>query len=165
MQHEVELSQLQAQDALVVRGHVQPDGIAAFVSKAFGEVMETAVGQHLQVSGPPFCRYDTGAGDGWDVEAGFPVRGKPSAAGRTEPARLPGGWVAHTLHTGEYADLGMAYQAVEAWLVENGYEADGPPWESYLDPPEVSPPRTQVWFPCREVRKMSSAGETPASGT
>lgn len=152
MDYDVELADLQAQHALVVRGQVAVDGIAAFVGDAFGEVMQAAAAQHLQVGGPPFCRYDMRGGDGWEVEAGFPVRGRPESQGRVEPAMLPGGWAAHTLHTGDYTALGDAYRAVEEWLVHNGYEPDGPPWESYLDPPDVSPPRTQVWFPCRPVR-------------
>jgi effector-binding domain-containing protein len=42
-----------------------------------------------------------------------------------------------------------AYAAAEEWLAEHDWVATGPPWEAYLDGPEVAQPRTVVHVPCR----------------
>ena len=110
--------------------------------------------QDLHVSGPPIARYRSAGTEAWDVEAGFPVHGVPVAEGRVEAAKLPGGRMAKTLHVGAYADVGQAYAAVQDWLVGHGYAAEGDPWECYLDGPEVPRPRTEIFFPCHQVKPV-----------
>ena len=66
---------------------------------------------------------------------------------RVGPVDLLG--VEQVLHQGPYSEVPAAYRAAEAWLVDNGWEAAGPPWESYLDGPEAAEPRTLVHLPCR----------------
>lgn len=61
---------------------------------------------------------------------------------------LPGGLTARLLYRGNYAGIGAAYDAAEAWLVEHGYVPSGLPWESYLDGPERGQPRTVLQVPC-----------------
>jgi effector-binding domain-containing protein len=154
MRYDVELVDLQEQHAAVVRGRVPLDEIAGFLGQAFGEVARVAESQGLKVSGPPFARYRAGGAEPWDVEAGFPVHGTFTTEGKVEPVTLPGGRTARTLHVGDYAALGAAYEAVQTWLVENGYAAEGDPWESYLDGPDVPQPRTEVFFPCHQMRPV-----------
>jgi effector-binding domain-containing protein len=59
--------------------------------------------------------------------------------------------VARTVHRGAYDELGLTYEALEKWVVENGYRVTGAPWESYLDEPDVAEPRTEVYLPCVEA--------------
>lgn len=151
MSYEVEVVDLPEQSAAVIRAHVPHDGIPAFLGAAFGDVMAAVAAQHAQVAGPPFGRYRPTEDGGWDVEAGFPVATAISGQGRVQPAYLPGGRTARTLHVGDYQALGGAYEAVTKWLIDKGYVAAGDPWECYLDGPEVANPRTQVYFPYREA--------------
>jgi effector-binding domain-containing protein len=150
MEYAVTLEQRPEQPAAVVRGHVTVEELPAFLGGAFGEVAAALGAQHLVPAGPPFGRYRLVDG-GFDVEAGFPSSGPVSAAGRVEPAELPGGPVATTMHVGSYDDVGAAYQAVTDWVEAAGYVVVGDPWECYLDGPEVPEPRTTVCFPCREA--------------
>jgi effector-binding domain-containing protein len=154
MSYDIDLVDLQEQHAAAVRGHVASDGIAAFLGEAFGEVARVTGQQGLRIAGAPFGRYRPTGDGAMDVEAGFPVHGSVTAAGRVEPVTLPGGRMARTLHVGDYAAVGAAYEAVQAWLVENGYVGAGEPWESYLDGPDVPKPRTEVVFPCHERRPV-----------
>ena len=149
--YDVELADLQQQPAAVVRGHVSHQGIAEFLGPAFSDVMVALAHQHLHPAGAPFARYRATPDQGWDVEAGFPAPVPVTPEERVEPAELPGGRVARTLHVGDYAAMGAAYEAVEDWVMRNGYVVDGEPWESYLDGPDVEQPRTEVYFPCRPV--------------
>ena len=161
------MADLQEQHAAVVCGQVTMDRIADFLGGAFSEVMQVVAAQDLHPTGPPFARYrflDVDGGPGGtpvglrelDVEAGFPVSGSVTGAGRVEASTLPGGHVATTLHVGSYTDLGAAYDAAHQFLTDEGYEVAGAPWESYLDEPEVAEPRTEVFMPCRPLRRQGS---------
>jgi effector-binding domain-containing protein len=154
MSYDIDLVDLQEQHTATVRGHVPMDGIAAFLGEAFGEVARVTDGQGLRVSGAPFGRYRPTGDGAMDVEAGFPVRGAVTPEARVEPATLPGGLMARTLHVGDYANVGAAYEAVQTWLIENGYVGGGEPWESYLDGPDVPKPRTELFFPCHQMRPV-----------
>ena len=64
-----------------------------------------------------------------------------------ESQGLPGGPALRILHVGAYDGIGPAYEAGENWLVAHHKTANGAPWESYLDDPEVEDPRTMVCMP------------------
>ncbi len=149
----VELVDLQEQQCAVVRGHVTPDRIGAFMGEAFPEVMRVLAKQEVPVAGAPFGRYHHTADGGWDVEAGFPVHGTVTTEGDVQPSTLPAGSAARTLHVGDYGALGAAYDATQRWIIDNGHLLDGDPWECYLDGPEVASPRTEIFMPCHESRR------------
>ena len=158
MSYEVSFVDLQEQPAAVVHGEVPHDGIASFLGPAFGEVTGAAADQHLPVVGPPIGRYRPLPDGSWDVEAGFPVGGPLAPEGRVLPTTLPGGRAARTVHTGAYAGVGAAYGAILDWFTEVGYVADGVPWETYLDAPDVPEPRTEVFVPCHHARPHETSG-------
>lgn len=146
--YEVELVEVEAQPTAVVRGDVRPEEIRAFLGGAFGEVMQVLGAQGMYPAGPPFGCY-VPVTDGFTVEAGFPTSAPVTSAGRVVASELPGGLAARVLHRGDYAGVGVAYEAAQAWLATEGYVASGPPWETYLDGPDVAEPRTFVYLPCR----------------
>lgn len=143
----IQVSERDEEFAAVVRGHATEGELPSFLGGAFGAVLEELGRQGIAVAGPPFARYRP-VDDGFDVEAGFPAAGPVAAAGRVVPSALPGGPVATTVHQGGYAGLGQTYSEMEQWLPSHGYAVSGPPWESYLDGPDVAEPRTQLSFPC-----------------
>ncbi len=145
---DVELVELQAQPAAVVRGHVTVTEIPAFIGGAFADVLAVLSGQRLVPTGPPFGRYVPVDG-AFDVDAGFPASGVVDPVGRVVPCDLPGGPAARVLYKGGYAGVAEAYTAATDWVGTHGYVATEPPWESYLDGPEVAEPRTVVHLPCR----------------
>lgn len=163
MTYEIELVELPAQPAAVVRGHVTVEHIPAFLQDAFGEVAAALASQGLAPAGPPFGRYDPG-GDGFEVEAGFPATGAVAPAGRVVAAELPGGPVVRAHYQGDYAGIAAAYEAAGEWASAHGFAAAGSPWESYLDGPGAAEPRTDVYLPCRSERP-SPASPSPASAT
>lgn len=146
--YDVELVELQAQQAAVVCGHVTVGEIPGFLGEAFGEVIGTLSAQGLAPAGPPFGRF-VPVGDGFDVEAGFPATGRVTQSGRVEPSELPGGQAARVMHRGGYEEIAGAYQALAEWVRQHGFVATAAPWETYLDGPEVAQPRTLVCLPCR----------------
>jgi effector-binding domain-containing protein len=151
MSYTVTFADLQRQHTAVVRGRATASELPAMLGAAFAETAAVAGAQGRALTGPPFGRFRPDGAGGFDVEAGFPVSGPVTAAGRVEPATLPGGRVARTLHVGDYASVASAYEAADEHLVSEGFEATDTPWESYLDEPDVAAPRTEVFVPCRPV--------------
>ncbi len=148
MDHHVEHVELDEQPTAVVHALVPKEGIAEFLGGAFGEVMGVIGAQGLRPDGMPFGCY-VPTPDGFQVEAGFPTSARVEPAGRVVPSVLPKGHAVVVQHKGPYSGVGAAYEAAEAWLADNGWEGTGPPWEAYLDGPEVAEPRTNVYHPCR----------------
>lgn len=150
MTYTVSFADLQAQDVAVVHGHVDVGHLPEFLGGAYEEVAGTVAAQGLSIAGAPFGRYRPDE-TGFEVAAGFPVSAAVRPEGRVVPDRLPEGRVAHTLHVGSYDAVAAAYEAAEKYVVDNGFEPAGPPWELYLDEPDVAEPRTEVFLPCREA--------------
>jgi effector-binding domain-containing protein len=148
MDYHVEQVELAEQPTAVVRAVVPEAGVPEFLGGAFGEVMGVMGAQGLHVVGMPFGCYVPTA-DGIEVEAGFPTSAPVSPVGRVVGSTLPAGPAIRLLHQGPYSAVPLAYETAEKWLSDNDREASGPPWEAYLDGPEVAEPRTLVFVPCR----------------
>ena len=109
---------------------------------------------------------DAGLTRPWNDAAGDFLRAVAGPASavlgiRADGALVGSAMVGHDGHRGWVYYLAVAASArgrglgrdlmaaAEAWLVANGWEATAPPWEAYLDGPEVASPRTNVYLPCR----------------
>ena len=148
MEYHVDRIDLEAQPTAVVRGIVAEDAIAEFLGGVYGEVIGAISAQGLMPAGPPFGCYVATA-EGFEIEAGFPASAPVVPAGRVVASELPGGPAVLVLHRGPYAEVSAAYAAAEDWLADNAWESAGPPWEAYLDGPEVAEPRTLLHVPIR----------------
>ncbi len=152
MSYDVQLTEVPSQPTAVVRGHVDDASrIGEFLGRAYGQVHTTLAPTGVQASGPPFGRYRPTDDGGFDIEAGVPTSEVITSTGAVLAAELPGGPCATTTHTGAYDGVGQAYQAVLDWLAQNGRVPADTPWESYLDDPEVTQPRTAVYIPCQRA--------------
>lgn len=153
---EVELTQ---QPTLVVREKVAAGDIGQWMGAVYAEISNYMNEHVIQMAGPPFARYLLMEGV-FEIEAGFPILGPALVEGRLELSELPGGPVVMTTHMGPYEALPAAFQALEAWIAENGYEPTGPHWEVYFtDPveePDQSKWKTQVFMPYGKKADPSS---------
>jgi effector-binding domain-containing protein len=145
---QMEMTELSAQPAAVVRGHVSPAEMPTFLGGAFEEVMRVVAEQGVEAVGPPFGRY-VPVRDGFDAEVGFPTTSAVQPSGRVSATELPGGEAAVAMHVGSYDSIGETYEALAGWLAARGCTPADAPWESYLDGPDVPEPRTLVHMPCR----------------
>lgn len=84
-----------------------------------------------------------------DIEVFIGVREKEKADVVMEPCEC-----AMTVHHGGYSTLSEAYGAVVSWIIENGYEIAGAPFDLYIKTQFDSlPPQeweTEVYFPIRK---------------
>ena len=83
-----------------------------------------------------------------DVEVFIGIEERERADMVMEPCEC-----AMTVHRGGYATLSEAYGAVVSWIIENGYEIAGAPFELYIktqfDTLSVEDWETEVYFPIR----------------
>ena len=117
------------------------------LNRAYGEIENWAADKRVRISAP-FARYRFFSTSACRVEAGYIFEG--NAAG-DEQIRVQdeGGYTALTAeHTGPYATISKAYEALEEFMRIHGYASAGAPVEYYLTPPET-PPQAQraeiVW--------------------
>lgn len=143
--YDVTFVELSEQHTAVRRGLVDHLGIADFLGGAFGAVAAYLEATGVAPAGPPFARYAVAPDGGWVIEAGFPVLDAVEGDGDVLPGLLPGGTVAQTVHTGDYASLRAAYEAIETFVAAGGLTVGEDAWESYLDDPTTTAsPRTLV---------------------
>lgn len=150
--HEVEVVVLEEQPALIVKGTVPVDQIAAFLGRAFRDVMARLAKVGASPVGPPFARYEVMMG-AFSVEAGFPVGPGVTGDGDVELITLPRGEAAVTWHIGPYDTMTTAYAALSSWLSHHSAETAGAAWEIYYsDPQDIPDPakwRTEIVQPYR----------------
>jgi len=115
----------------------------------------------LKATGAPIAAFfnipseQDGSDARWELLAalsGEPLDTEPDETG-IGVKRVEGMKVVSAIHIGPYDSVLPTYQALWAWMEDNGYDLDGPPMERYLSDPEVPTERqrTEVLMPIRPV--------------
>ena len=152
MTYNCELVEQSPQPILSIRTTTTIKELPQELGKAYG-----AIGQYLgqlgeQPAGAPYAAYFNWDSKDFDVEIGFPVSGTFSEKDDIKSSEIPGGKLARCLYTGPYNKIEPAYNALTAWVKENGYEATGVAYEFYLNDPGETPQEelmTQIVFPLK----------------
>jgi DNA-binding transcriptional MerR regulator len=95
--------------------------------------------QKTRMKGPPMALYhDTEFKErDWDIEVCMPLTEEIAANKQVKVYDLPGSEkMACVVHTGPFATIGEAYDAVAKWIDQNGYQIVGPGRELNLRLPE-----------------------------
>ncbi|RPJ27085.1 MAG: MerR family transcriptional regulator [Chloroflexi bacterium] len=103
------------------------------------ELMTYLENQKTRMKGPPMALYhDTEFKErDWDIEVCMPLVDDIAAGQRVKVYDLPGSEkMACVVHTGPFATIGEAYDAVAKWIDQNGYQIVGPGRELNLRLPE-----------------------------
>ncbi|HXJ65895.1 MAG TPA: GyrI-like domain-containing protein [Actinomycetota bacterium] len=156
MAYEVERKDLEDGYVVTIRMTTSQDQLGAAFQEILPEVDAEILNAGARPAGPAFAIYHRfGPGpDGVELEAGFPVEQPIPTSGRVNGRELPATFAAVAWHHGPYEGLSAAYEAVQAWLTEEGLQASGPPWEVYWTGPMDGVPkeewRTEVGFPFEE---------------
>lgn len=124
------------------------------LGRIYHQVFRYLAGTDIRPTGAPFAWYHRMSEDEIDMEAGVPVDKPIDGDDQVKPSSLPGGSVAVVWYSGPYGDeMAPAYEAIEQWISNNGFESVDGPWEVYwTDPAETSPEdyRTEIVWPIRK---------------
>lgn len=138
---------------LYMRKQVKPEEVSTALGSMLPPVFQYATEQGYPFAGYPTTRYVSFGPGLITLEAGMPIAGQPQASGEILAGSLVGGNVASIIHQGPYDTLNEAHEALQRWMMENGEESAGPPWEVYItDPGEVPNPadwQTEVIHPLK----------------
>lgn len=139
-----------AQDVVSLRGHIAESTVPEFLQRSFRQLFGRLHLLGVPPSGAPFVIYHAFEPE-IDAEVCVPVSQPVEANGLIESRHLPAVSVAQTTHFGPYEELGGAYEALQAWVRDNGFEPNGPVLERYLagpgDPMPDSAYRTEIELP------------------
>ena len=142
-------------DLATVRIRTAMAGLPAAMGEAFGTLYGLLGRRGIAPTGPPLAIYDAIGEEAVRARIAVPVGAPIDPEGEVLAEELPEGDVATVEHVGPYERLGRAYERLDRWLDEHGYEKVGPHRERYLNgPDEVGPDelRTLIDVPVRERR-------------
>lgn len=152
--YSIELVELTAQPTLVIKSTVAPDQISERLAESFGRVFEHIDKARGAQSGVPFMRYLDMSGDEFVIAAGMPLAEALDGEGDIEAHTLPGGRALTTLHLGDYAGVGAAWDEVWERAESLGVTHRSGGWDVYTnDPTEVAPKEveTRLYLPLDDV--------------
>jgi effector-binding domain-containing protein len=149
MSYVCEIASQPAQPSLSIRTRAAVQDLPATMGRCFGAIVTYVMSLGQQPVGPAYAGYFNMDMADLDVEIGFGLASPLPGQGEIAATWLPGGDVASVVHEGPYDGVGPAYEALTAWVQEQGRQPTGAAYEYYLNDPIQSnePPRTQIVFP------------------
>ena len=147
--YQIEIKNSPALNVLAVRAKMSVDEFGRY----YGTLFERVPKDHVTPTGLNGARYydQEFNPESSDIEVFIGIREKEKADTVMEPCKC-----AMTVHHGGYSTLSEAYGAVVNWILENGYEIAGAPFDLYIKTQfdSLSPEdwETEVYFPIREKR-------------
>ncbi|HWQ83006.1 MAG TPA: GyrI-like domain-containing protein, partial [Anaerolineales bacterium] len=140
------------QPVLSIRTTIAVQDMPTVLGQAYGEIMAQIQSQGKYPVGMPFVAYYNMDMQALDIEIGFPTARSLPGKGAVQPSKIPAGPVATCEYTGPYEEMATPYEALQAWIIEHGYEPTGISYEYYLNGPEDAPPsgnKTRIAFPLK----------------
>jgi effector-binding domain-containing protein len=147
---EFEFRETAEQHTAVIRMTRPMMHIGAAMAEAFPKIYHAVVSAGMEPAGEPLARYFEMIDGVATFECAIPVPQPIAPSGEVQPNTIGGGEVAFTVHVGPYQRLADTWDALTAWVTEQGRTPTALGWEVYLDDPgEVGEDalRTEVYMP------------------
>ena len=149
----IEIKQVEAQKAIVIKLSVPTMEIGPKMGEAYGKLFSHLGMNNLSPAGPPFAvYYEFDPNGNTTFEAGVPVSGDVKAEGEIAFKEYPAMKVVSALYKGGYENMMHAYTSIDKYIKDNKLEKQAPSWEVYLtNPMEVKPEENQtlIYFPVK----------------
>ncbi len=149
MVRECELKEQVAQPTLSVRTRTPVQDLPKALGAAYSAIAQYMCELGEQRAGAPYVAYHNMDMQGLDIEIGIPVSKALAGRNVVRPGEIPPGTYATCLHTGPYAEVSTAYEALARFAEENRYTLSGLAYEMYLNDPSETPAEellTQIAF-------------------
>jgi len=144
MPYPCEIAEQVKQPTLTVRARTSVENISLALGAAYGEIFGYLGELQVQPAGMPFTIFYNLDMQDLDIEIGVAVARPLPEKGTMHAGELPAGKIAACLYTGPYSECGPAYEELQRFIQEQGYEASGIAMEYYLNGPETPPEELQT---------------------
>ncbi|PKP23227.1 MAG: hypothetical protein CVU05_00270 [Bacteroidetes bacterium HGW-Bacteroidetes-21] len=136
-----------------IRDTISMNETSEVLGKNFGEIMSLLKKQKVECAGAPMAISYAWDPSSWDFEAAIPVSKEIKPEGRIQFKQSYAGKVVYIIYTGPYEGTEKAYNDLDYYMKENGYEQNGGPWEIYVTDPMTEPDTskwiTEIYFPVK----------------
>ncbi len=152
MGYQFNLTDEKEQPLLSVRKRTSVGNLPQELGKAYGAIMQYLGELGEETEGPAFAAYYNMDMEDLDVEMGFLVPKSIAGKGEIQAGCIPAGKQASYLYKGPYTEMEPAYNAMLAWVAENGLEPTGVSYEFYYNSPMEVPESellTKITFPLK----------------
>lgn len=145
-----EIKERPAQPVLSIRTRTAVSDLPGLLGRCYGAIAAYLAELGEAPTGAPFAAYYNMDMADLEVEIGFPVAKALPGRGEIQAGQVPGGKLGSALHVGPYAEIAPVYDALTAYVKQQGFQPSGVAYECYLNDPQATPPaelRTEVLFP------------------
>ncbi|NLX63256.1 MAG: GyrI-like domain-containing protein [Clostridiaceae bacterium] len=152
MDYQITLKQQPSQPILSIRKTTSVSKLHEEIGKAYGMIAMYLQEMGEQPAGAPFTAYYNMDMENLDVEMGFPVSKPIEGRGDIKAGSIPEGRYVEGMYKGPYSVISSAYDAISAWMSENGLTPVGISYEYYLNTPGEVPDSellTKIVFPVK----------------
>jgi len=152
MSYECQIIEQEKQPALSIRTRTAVQDLPAVMGGAYQQIVQYLGELGEAPAGAPYGGYFNMDMQDLDVEIGFPVARPLEGKDDIQASSIPGGKQAVCTHIGPYNAIEPAYNALTAFMAEQGVEPTGVAYEFHLNDPMVTPPEeleTRVVFPLK----------------
>ena len=149
MGYKCEVKEKLAQPALSVRTNSSVQDLPQVLGRYYGEIAQYLGELGEYPAGPPFVAYYNIDMQNLDIEIGFPISKHLNGKEDIKMSEIPSGKFASCIYIGPYNEIEPAYNELNRWIEENGYESTGVAYEIYLNDPAQTPPedlKTEINF-------------------
>ena len=124
--------------------------IGPAMGEAFPKLYHAVVTSGVEPAGMPLSRYFDFGPEETTFECAIPFVAPFAPTSEVQASSVGGGEAACALHVGPYDTLSETWQALTAWVAEQGRQPSGPFWEIYLNEPQevdASELKTELYIP------------------
>lgn len=146
---EFEIRSIPKQQTAATVLRVPTEEIGDAMGKAFPAIFQAITAAGVAPAGPPLARYFSFGEPVVEFECAIPVATPFTGHGDIKASSVGGGDAVVCTHVGPYDTIGQTWEALMAWIGEQGRNPGGAGWESYLtDPGEEPDPAKWVTEVC-----------------
>jgi effector-binding domain-containing protein len=148
---QMEIRRLEPELYACVAATTTPREVGSILHRIVPQVQEYLARNGLQPIGQPLARYYRYEREVVEMDAGIRIATPASGDGTVTVKELPGGDVAVAVHIGPYRTLRSTYDALAAWLEQEGRTPREAPWELYVTDattePDTARRQTEIYWP------------------
>ena len=133
---EIKIIEIESKNIFSIRKKMLWKDAAQEMPTIYGELMEYANKNQIQIVSAPISLAHQWDENGGDVELGIVFKGENKGNHRIKSSKTYAGKVAVIEHIGAYSDSSNSWQKLFQYIKDNSLVNNGVPWEEYITDPK-----------------------------